>query len=90
MALNPIGGTTHEAGAQKAQRIERDHNYDVMNDLAAKKVGRGLGRISAKRLLPTACTAGMSARHVASGGRSLRRSLMAAGSWPRRISQTHH
>jgi transposase len=48
----------HEAGGQKVQRIERGHNYDDVNDLVARKVAGSQGRISAKRLLPAARTAG--------------------------------
>ena len=48
----------HEAGGVKGQRVEREHNYADVTDLVAKKVDSSKGRISAKRLLPAARTAG--------------------------------
>jgi transposase len=51
----------HEAaslGQQRAERKSRGHNYDDVADLVAKKVDGSKGRISAKRLLPAARTAG--------------------------------
>ena len=48
----------HEAGGAKAPRVERARNYDDVIDVVAKKVESSKGRISAKRLLPAARTAG--------------------------------
>jgi transposase len=51
----------HEAasvGKQRVERKDRSHNYDDVADLVAKKVSGSKGRISAKRLLPAARTAG--------------------------------
>jgi hypothetical protein len=63
-----ICGTTHktvrriveaqEAGGVKSERIGRGHNYDEVVGLVAEKVASSKGRISAKRLLPAARTAG--------------------------------
>lgn len=64
-------GTTHKTvkrvieahhassrGAPAAARVERGRNYDSVAQLVAEKVNDTAGRISAKRLLPTARTAG--------------------------------
>ena len=48
----------HEAGGAAPARRPRGHNYDVVADLVAERVGRTSGRISAKRLLPSARAAG--------------------------------
>jgi hypothetical protein len=48
----------HEADGAAPQRKERGHNFDDVTDLVAKKVDSSQGRISAKRLLPAARTAG--------------------------------
>jgi hypothetical protein len=63
-----ICGTTHKtvrriveqhgSGGQPPQRVERGHNYDEVTELVAQKVEGSKGRISAKRLLPAARTAG--------------------------------
>ena len=47
----------HEAGEQP-QRKPRGRNFDRVADLVAERVARSAGRISAKRLLPAAQTAG--------------------------------
>ena len=46
----------HEAG-EPAER-GRGHNYDQVADLVAQRVAKTQGKISAKRLLPTARAAG--------------------------------
>jgi transposase len=48
----------HEADGAPPQRKDRGHNYDDVTDLVAKKIESSKGRISAKRLLPAARTAG--------------------------------
>jgi hypothetical protein len=48
----------HDAGAGPVVRSPRDHNYDSVVDLVAKRVKDTSGRISAKRLLPAAQAAG--------------------------------
>ena len=48
----------HESDDAKSPRVERGHNYDDLTDLVAKKIESSKGRISAKRLLPAARTAG--------------------------------
>jgi transposase len=48
----------HEDGGAALQRKDRGHNYDDVSDLVAKKIESSQGRISAKRLLPAARTAG--------------------------------
>lgn len=49
----------HEAGEQPpAPPVERRHNYDGVRDLVAQRVRTTGGRITAKRLLPEAVTAG--------------------------------
>ncbi len=66
-----ICGTTHKtvrrivevhaassAGQNRPARKDRGHNYDEVVEVVAKKVADTHGRISAKRLLPAACTAG--------------------------------
>jgi transposase len=68
-----ICGTTHKtvrriveaheavsAGGARPGRKDRGHNYDSVSDLVAKRVESSKGRISAKRLLPAARTAGYS------------------------------
>src|SRR5215212_12174321 len=48
----------HNAGGAAPPRTERGHNYDPVAELVADRVQRSQGRISAKRLLPAARTAG--------------------------------
>jgi transposase len=51
----------HEAagvGKECVERKGRGHNYDDVRDLVAKRVDSSKGRISAKRMLPAARTAG--------------------------------
>jgi transposase len=48
----------HNAGNAALQRKERCHNYDAVRALVAEQVKKTRGRISAKRLLPAARTAG--------------------------------
>jgi transposase len=48
----------HNAGGLAPPRKDRGHNYDPVAELVADRVQRGQGRISAKRLLPAARTAG--------------------------------
>jgi len=48
----------HNAGGGGAQRKQRGHNYDLVRELVAERVRKTEGRISAKRLLPAARTAG--------------------------------
>jgi transposase len=48
----------HEAGGAAAARVPRGHNYDGVAGLAAERVAKTQGRISAKRLLPAARAAG--------------------------------
>ncbi len=47
-----------QVGAVGPGRRGRGHNYDTVTDLVAKKIESSKGRISAKRLLPAARTAG--------------------------------
>ncbi|QYL29389.1 transposase [Mycobacterium shottsii] len=47
-----------QAGIPPARRAERGHNYDSVAELVAERVEKSGGRISAKRLLPIARTAG--------------------------------
>src|ERR1700761_7392786 len=71
-------GTTHktvkriieraEAGGKSPDRVPRGHNYDLVAELVADRVGATKGRISAKRLLPVAKAAG-----YAGSARNLRR-----------------
>ena len=48
----------HNAGGRGAQRRAGGHNYDLVRDLVGERVRKTEGRISAKRLLPVARTAG--------------------------------
>jgi transposase len=48
----------HEAGGQRPQRKPRGRNYDRVVELVGSRVRATKGRISAKRLLPAARTAG--------------------------------
>lgn len=48
----------HEGGGGAPARSAREHNYDGVEQLVAKKVASTSGRISAKRLLPAAKAAG--------------------------------
>lgn len=47
-----------QAGGPRAPRAGRIHNYDAVAELVAERVEMSAGRISAKRLLPVARTAG--------------------------------
>ena len=47
-----------EAGGVRLEPKLRAHNYEVVVDLVAERVKKSAGRISAKRLLPAARTAG--------------------------------
>jgi hypothetical protein len=47
-----------QAGHAPPPRAERDHNYDAVADLVTERIEKSQGRISAKRLLPIARTAG--------------------------------
>ena len=47
-----------QAGIPPAPRVERPHNYDTVAELVTERVEKSQGRISAKRLLPIARTAG--------------------------------
>jgi hypothetical protein len=62
----------HEVGGGAPARMARGHNYDAVTELVAAGVDKTQGRISAKRLLPQARTAG-----YAGSGRNFRR-LVAA------------
>jgi transposase len=48
----------HNAGGAAPPRRDRGHNYDPVAELVAERVQRSQGRLSAKRLLPAARTAG--------------------------------
>jgi transposase len=48
----------HEAGGQRPERKPRERNYDQVVELVRSRVQATKGRISAKRLLPSARTAG--------------------------------
>jgi len=48
----------HEAGGQRPERKPRGRNYDRVVELVGSRVQATKGRISAKRLLPAARTAG--------------------------------
>jgi hypothetical protein len=48
----------HEAGGGAPTRVASGHNYDAVTELVAARVDKTQGRISAKRLLPEARTAG--------------------------------
>lgn len=48
----------HESGDGAPRRQQRVRNYDGVVDLVAERVAKTSGRISAKRLLPTARAAG--------------------------------
>jgi hypothetical protein len=68
----------HEAGGQRPQRKPRERNYDRVVELVGSRVRATKGRISAKRLLPAARTAGYGARRGTSVGWSRRRSAPGA------------
>jgi transposase len=67
-AAAQLCGTTHktvkrvvekfEAGNPPQSRVERTHNYDAVAELVAERVKKSQGRLSAKRMLPTARAAG--------------------------------
>jgi transposase len=48
----------HESGGGAPERASRGRNYDAVCDLVAERVAKTQGRITAKRLLPTARAAG--------------------------------
>ena len=48
----------HESGEGRPVRVVRGRNYDQVSELVADRVKATNGRISAKRLLPAARTAG--------------------------------
>ena len=48
----------HDAGGQRPERKPRGRNYDRVVELVGSRVQTTKGRISAKRLLPAARTAG--------------------------------
>jgi transposase len=48
----------HNGGGVAPPHKDREHNYDAVRELVADRVQRSQGRISAKRLLPAARTAG--------------------------------
>jgi hypothetical protein len=69
----------HEAGGQRPQRKPRARNYDRVVELVGSRVQATRGRISAKRLLPAARTAGsIRVRRGTSVGWSRRRSAPGA------------
>jgi transposase len=72
----------HEAGGGAPVRVSRGHNYDAVTELVAARIDKTLGRISAKRLLPQARTAG-----YAGSARNFRR-LVAAEKQAWRVE--HH
>lgn len=72
----------YRAGGQRLQRKPREHNYDRVVELVRSRVQTTKGRISAKRLLPAARTAG-----YAGSARNFRR-LVAAEK--RAWRTTHH
>lgn len=57
-----------QAGLPPSPRVQRPHNYDAVTELVAERVEKSAGRISAKRLLPIARTAGYTG-----SGRNFRR-----------------
>ena len=70
-AAAELCGTTHktvkrtverfeaeQAGQTPTARAEREHNYDAVTELVTERVEKSQGRISAKRILPIARTAG--------------------------------
>ncbi|OZD70434.1 IS21 family transposase, partial [Rhodococcus sp. 06-1059B-a] len=70
-AAAELCGTTHktvkriverfeaeQAGHSPVARAEREHNYDSVAELVTERVEKSQGRISAKRILPIARTAG--------------------------------
>ncbi|MGN6474305.1 MAG: IS21 family transposase [Mycobacteriales bacterium] len=69
----------HNAGGARPRRKERGHNYDEVRTVVAAQVKRTEGRISAKRLLPAARTAG-----YAGSARNFRRLVAEVkGEWRR-------
>ncbi len=67
------------AAGSTPPRGERAHNYDVVRDVVAKRIGSTKARISAKRLLPEARAAGF-----AGSARNFRRLVARAKSEWRR------
>ena len=63
----------HEGGSAVPERVARAHNYDGVAELVAARVKATAGRISAKRLLPTARAAG-----YAGSARNFRRLVAAS------------
>ena len=47
-----------QTGQPTPQRAERSHNYDAVTELVTERVEKSQGRMSAKRMLPIARTAG--------------------------------
>ena len=72
----------HRAGGQRPERRRRERNFDAVAELVAARVDKTRGRVSAKRLLPAARTAG-----YAGSARNFRR-LVAAEK--RAWRATHH
>src|SRR4029079_7672431 len=62
-----------QAGGVRPASKQRARNYEVVTDLVAERVKKSAGRISAKRLLPAARTAG-----YAGSARNFRRRVAAA------------
>ncbi|CDQ43173.1 integrase catalytic subunit [Mycolicibacterium neoaurum] len=76
-----------QAGIPPPPRAERPHNYDAVADLVAERVKKSHGRISAKRLLPIARTAGYEGsarnfRRLVAGSKALWRSENHSGRRP--------
>jgi transposase len=85
-------GTTHKTvrrivaaqlgGQARPRPVRRGHNYDAVAELVEARVGATVGRISAKRLLPEARTAG-----YAGSARNFRRLVADAKT---RWRRSHH
>jgi hypothetical protein len=76
-----------QAGVPRQLRAERAHNYDAVAELVAEPVAKSAGRISAKRLLPTARAAGYEGtgrnfRRLVAEAKALRRSQNHSGRRP--------
>lgn len=76
-----------QAGVPPAPPVERGHNYDLVAELVAERVEKSGGRISAKRLLPVARTAGYEGsarnfRRVVADAKALWRSTNHCGRRP--------
>jgi hypothetical protein len=68
-----------DRSAAAAERVERRRNYESVRALVAHEIDETKGKISAKRLLPTARAAAMPARTATSAAWS-RRSAASTGS----------